>query len=399
MAESTHHKLIEAIATSIEVPDSAYQTAEARYNDIAKWFCRPESECSGFAPHVSPQGSFLLGTVIRPLDDRAEYDLDLACILEEGISKQDSTQENLKALVGLDVESYRVARNIRDPREEMHRCWRLNYADQLSFHMDIVPCIPEAAGSKKLIEAAMLKAGTDRSIAQQVANLTVSITDDRHRDYRRITADWSVSNPQGYGQWFKSRMRQATKLLEKRMLEARVATIDDLPTYRWKTPLQRSVQLLKRHRDIMFRRNPEVQPISIIITTLAALAYQGETDLGDAMERILAEMGQFVRKSLPRVPNPVNPQEDFADKWATLEGRSKRLEENFDAWLAQAQADFRVIEGATDPDFITNQVLQKLGARLSSSDLRARLALPGPMVAFSPKSHDIREAPPRPWAR
>ena len=44
--------------------------------------------------------------------------------------------------------------------------------------------------------------------------------------------------------------------------------IEDVPTYRVKTPLQMAIQLLKRHRDIYFQNNNENAPISIIITTL-----------------------------------------------------------------------------------------------------------------------------------
>jgi hypothetical protein len=399
MADSNRHRIVEAIATSIEIPDSAYEAAEARYKDIGSWFGRPESNCSQFDPHVSAQGSFRLGTVTLPLDGKGAYDLDLSCNLESGLTKQSSTQEQLKALVGFDVESYRIARGVREPREEKHRCWRLIYADELSFHMDIVPCIPEETIARRTIEEAMLKAGSDLLLAQQVANLTVSITDDRHRHYRQISPDWKVSNPEGYARWFESRMKLATALLEKRLVETRFATIDDLPAFRWKTSLQQCVQLLKRHRDLMFQKNPDAQPISIIITTLAARAYRGEADLGDAMERILAGMGGFVNPTAPRVPNPVNPAEDFADKWSTEEGRKKRLEENFNAWLTKAQADFNMIAHSTDSQFISEQALQKLGSRLNPSVLQEKLVFSVPTVAFSPKAHTIHEAPARPWEK
>jgi len=141
MSDSNRHRIVEAIAGTIEIPDSAYETAEARYKDIGNWFGRPDSHCGHFEPHILPQGSFRLGTVNRPLDENAAYDLDLSCKLESGVTKETSTQEELKNLVGLDVESYRNARGIREPKKEKYRCWRLIYADQLSFHMDIVPCV------------------------------------------------------------------------------------------------------------------------------------------------------------------------------------------------------------------------------------------------------------------
>jgi hypothetical protein len=395
MPISNGHHIVEAIAQTIEIPDSAYETAEARYNDLGNWFGRADSHCSPFSPHILPQGSFRLGTVNRPLNEGATYDLDLSCKLESGITKGAWTQEQFKNLVGLDVESYRAARGIREQMEEKHRCWRLIYADEMSFHMDIVPCIPEEMVARRTVEDAMLKAGSDHMLAQQVASLTVSITDDRHRNYRNLSPDWKLSNPEGYALWFESRMRLAKALLEKRMMEMRKAKIDDLPAFRWKTPLQRCVQLLKRHRDIMFRKNPDIQPISIIITTLAACAYQGEDDLGEAMERILTGMGTFVRATAPRVPNPVNPAEDFADKWSTAEGRKNKLEENFNAWLAQARADFSTIAHSADSDFISEQALQKLGSRVNTSVLRGTLSAPA--VIFTPTQHTIREAPAKPW--
>lgn len=395
MPVSNRRHIIETIAETIEIPDSAYEKAEARYNDLGNWFGRAESHCCSFSPHILPQGSFRLGTVNRPLNEDATYDLDLSCKLESGITKETWSQERLKNLVGLDVESYRVARGIREPKEEKHRCWRLIYADEMSFHMDIVPCIPEEVVARRTIEDAMFKAGTDRMLAQRTASLTVSITDDRHRNYRNLSSDWKLSNPEGYALWFESRMRLAKDLLEKRMIEMRKAKIDDLPAFRWKTPMQRCVQLLKRHRDIMFRKNPDVQPISIIITTLAACAYQGEDDLGEAMERILNAMGTFVCATAPRVPNPVNPAEDFADKWSSAEGRKNKLEENFNAWLAQAKADFSTIAHSTDSDFISEQALLKLGSRVNTSVLRGTLSTPA--VMFTPAQHTIREAPAKPW--
>jgi hypothetical protein len=393
------NRIFEEIAATIDIPDSAYETAEKRYQDLGRWFGRTESNCCGFNPHIFPQGSFRLGTVNRPVIEDEPYDLDLGCNLQIGVSKSTYTQEQLKALVGLDVESYRVARGIESPKVEKHRCWRLEYADELSFHMDIVPCIPESTERQQLIEAAMLKGGSVRELARTVANLAVSITDNRNPRYRSLSDDWMISNPTGYARWFESRMMLASSLLEKRLQEAKAAKIDDLPTFKWKTPLQRCVQILKRHRDIRFAGNVDVRPVSIIITTLAARAYQGEVDLGESMERILTDMARLVNSKSPRVPNPVNPAEDFADKWASTEGRAKRCEENFWAWLAQAKADFEIIGSSSDASFISEQAMQKFGSRLKPSDVLAKLDWETPTVVASPKVHRVVEAPARPWRK
>ena len=65
----------------------------------------------------------------------------------------------------------------------------------------------------------------------------------------------------------------------------------------------------------MFRNDPLVGPISMIITNLAAQAYGGENDIWMATSNILERMPGFVRSTRPRVPNPADPAEDYADKW------------------------------------------------------------------------------------
>ena len=397
MSNAPGHRILEEITRTIEIPDSAYETAEKRYKDLGGWFARPESECSRFDPHVHAQGSFRLGTVIRPLSEDEAYDLDLSCKLQQGVSKASHTQEQVKMLVGSDVESYRVGRRIEKAKKEKHRCWRLEYADHLSFHIDIVPCIPEEIGSQRLIQDAIIKTqSSDEELAQVIARLTVNITDDRHPGYRILAADWNVSNPEGYARWFESRMRLAKPLLEALKLQLRAANIEEIPAFRWKTPLQRSVQMFKRHRDVMFAENPHAKPISIIITTLAAQAYRGETDLQETTLGLLDRMHGLINHETLRVPNPVNPEEDFADKWDTPEGRAKRLEENFKVWLIQAKSDFETLASSRDPDFISEMAAQKLHSY--PSDLHEKIGIVAPTV-LTPKAHSIVETPARPWRR
>ncbi len=305
-------RILESMIERLELPDSAYEKAKERYDDIGEWLGRNESLCVGYNPHIFPQGSFRLGTAVRPLDEKEEYDLDLACKLRTGFTKALFTQEALKKLIGQEIESYRIARGIKVPKEETHRCGRLEYQDDLSFHMDTVPCIPEEKLRQNLILESMKRSGIHETLAGLIAQDSVSITDDRHPRYRQICSDWNVSNPQGYALWFESRMKQG--LCENRFFAK--GQVDDIPLYKRKTPLQRAIQLLKRHRNLMFKNNDDAKPISIIITTLAARAYQGELDIESALTNILSQMGNFVNSKNPRVPNPVNPQEDFADRWS-----------------------------------------------------------------------------------
>jgi len=395
MSDKIRRRIVEEILSAIDIPESAYQKAEARYKDLGEWFGRQEGYCAEFDPHIYSQGSFRLGTVVRS----DEYDLDFGCRLRRGITKSTHTQKQLKRLVGADMEAYRQARRIENALKEKCRCWRLEYADELKFHMDGVPSIPAEVSQRQSLAEAIVKAGLGDILAENIARFAGSITDNRLHNYDRISLDWLISNSEGYAIWFEARMKLAMALLEQRAIAAKAAKVDDLPARRWKSPLQDSVKILKCHRNVMFADNSDSQPISVIITTLAAEAYNGEHDVAGALETILTNMGNYVRKTKPRVPNPVNPVEDFADKWNDPKYEHLRLERNFWHWLEQAQNDFQVIGGSRDADFIAEQVQAKFGSAVNPGTLKEKLGLGPISVITTPKTHTIVETPAKPWMR
>lgn len=394
---SPSRNLTDEIFEGIDIPDSSYELAEKRYKDLGMWLSREDSRCHSYDPHIFPQGSFRLGTVIKPLDDKTEYDLDLACTFKSGVSKTIHTQAQVKTLIGGEVESYRLARKIEEGIEEKRRCWRLKYQDDLRFHLDVVPGIPEGENTQKTIRENMIKYGSDQTVAATISMLTVSITDKKHRNYSRICDDWNVSNPEGYAKWFESRMSLAKQLLEERVAFYKVASINKLPIFRWKTPLQKCIQVLKRHRDLWSASNPESKPISIIITTLAALAYDGESNTDDAIKNILNKMDALINGTKPRIPNPVNPNEDFADKWPTEEGLLLNLEKNFRLWIVQARSDFNSLFTSNDSNFITENVMKRFKVSVDRNKIGEYVGASGVSIAPKTKVHTFTK-PASPWA-
>jgi hypothetical protein len=386
--------VIDNMVKLLEIPDSAYDKVRKRYEDLGEWFDRDESTVSGNNPHIFPHGSFRLGTAIRPLDENEEYDLDLACKLQEGISKDSHTQKALKNLIGIELEAYRKARGIQSELEPKHRCWRLPYQDELRFHMDVVPCIPADEKRRNVVLESIRNTGLDEFVAGSASQTTISITDDRHEGYEHICDAWNISNPEGYTKWFEYQMnpQQTRILLEK-------AQVDDVPLFKKKTPLQRVIQILKRHRDNWSKDNPDSKPISIIITTLAARAYNGETDIVTALGNVLEKMGGLVRPTKPRVPNPVDPEEDFADRWYRHDCLHLRLEDNFNAWLLQARTDFQHLTSTTDTEFLCEHIEEKFSLRVNEAELKKQLGISAASVNIvTPKAHTInRQDSARPW--
>lgn len=390
MLGSGNEEILRAVVDAVELPDSAYEKAKERYEDLGQWLGQPSSNIAKYSPHILPQGSFRIGTAIRPLSEEEEYDLDITCRLETGLTMENTTQADLRSLVKKDIEAYRRERGIQAPLGEKHRCLRLEYQDHLSFHMDLVPCIPDSLESRALLEKAFSQRAYSDSLIQKVSSMASRITDDRRTDYKTISSSWLKSNPEGYARWFEERMisRAVIKSLQER------ARVDALPTYKRRAPLQRAIQILKRHRDQMFEDYPDSKPISMIITTLAAQAYSGEEDLESTIFAVLMGMERMINPTKPRVPNPVNFEEDFADKWDDPKYATLHLEDNFRKWLLQAKTDFNRVLASTNSDELRKSATNfSVSLRESEAEHLTSGRVPKPVspIIIIPKD------PPKPW--
>jgi len=381
---NTQRSAVRQLAESLDIPPSAYKLAVERYDAMSRHLERDESAIAKYRPYIYPQGSFQLGTVVPPHDPKHGYDLDLACEMRE-LTKTEMTQEKLKQLVGDEAKAYASKYGMHEPTEKP-RCWHLDYQDpKAHFHMDIVPSVPEDEATKRRLATLVLPANV------HFVESAVGITDKNNANYRVISSDWRRSNPRGYAAWFKSRMRTvAVRLMEAR---ADVRKADEVPAYEWKTPLQVAVQIIKQHRNAMFRDELDNAPPSCIITTLAGLAYEGQLDERDALMAIVQGMPKFIRSAVPFVANPVNPEEDFADKWTTKPGRRK----HYDRWYAHLVRDLDQLGAPMTADQITEEFGQKFGVSLpgdKAKKLATKLSVPASVAAPSLR---IASKPP-PWA-
>jgi Cyclic GMP-AMP synthase DncV-like, nucleotidyltransferase domain len=320
--------LDELLATSIadfDVPFPVYERAVARYQALGNWLAdhwddHPESGV------VYPQGSIRLGTMVRPIAEGAEYDVDLVC--RRDVAKASTTQAELKAEVGDGVAAYIAAGADGDPhREEGKRCWTLVYPRE-PFHMDVLPAVPN----------------------QEALPNGILLTD---RDFRL----WLPSNPVDYATWFRTRMER--EYAEKRAIVAKQMDVEDVPDWYVKTTLQRTVQALKRHRDIHFADEPVQRPASIIITTLAARAYSGGGSLYEVLLEVVERMPTLVerRDGVWWVANPVQEDENFADRWRSKPGSDERCF----AWMAQAQTDLAAVGAERGLDRVVVNLAKSFG--------------------------------------
>lgn len=325
------NEILEELGKNLDISETQYNTVSKSYDAVGQHLAKHDSILGKYDPKILPQGSFMLGTMIQPIHEDDDLDIDLVCQLTG--KQEEWTQHDLKQAVGFQLKDHATYKKmLRDP--DGRRCWTIDYSDTANYHLDILPCIVDS-GYRLILEKAF-----SESEMEEANILALRITDNLEDNYKteRDHLNWLKSNPFGYANWF---FNQASLDLKKS--ELLLESIQPIPKYsQKKLPLQRVIQILKRHRDMMFDGN-EDKPISIIITTLASKAYQKETDILQALLNVTSQMSEYITveysvkygRDIKWIKNPVNPEENFADKWVDHPKR----EENFFNWISQVQKD------------------------------------------------------------
>jgi hypothetical protein len=362
--------LLKEITEGLDIPESRYLEAKKRYEAVGEWLGKDESSLAFYKPEIYPQGSFRLGTIIKPVSNEDEYDVDLVCYLAE-LKKAKTSQRELKRMVGERLRENETYKELLDA--EGQRCWTLNYANE--FHMDILPAI----------------ADEELRILGGFYSDAVLITDRKMID--KNYSEWPKSNPRGYAEWFLSQQKTVFVAMQKRLAESLKASIDDIPDYKIKTPLQKTVQILKRHRDIYFsRKRSENKPISIIITTLAAQLYDGQENVYSALYDILnAVREDSIKKGMIfYIPNPVNPEENFADQW----NENPALPAAFLEWLKNAKEELgQNILLKRDKTELGHTLEESLGVKINGKTIGEKASTISPVYVKVNTSHERR-----PWS-
>jgi hypothetical protein len=269
--------LLEQVCLALQLTPTQYNDARQKYEAVGAWLSADGSLLQVFQPVIYPQGSMRLGTTNRPWVGE-EFDLDLVCQLHGcGSANPMAVFE----LVHRRMNEHGIYKQILEKKK---RCVRLNYAG--NFHLDIVPACPDPA-----------RGGT-----------CVKVPD------RKLEC-WFPTNPIGFGDWFLDRCRYRPRTGLGYMAKDVRPLPSPVPS-ELKYPLQRTVQLMKRHRDSFFNGNPDAAR-SVVLTTLAATFYRGQESLSACLDDIVTSILALVESTpgIIAVPNPTNPDENFADAW------------------------------------------------------------------------------------
>ena len=357
-------KLIEGL----DIPQSLYEKAIGHYNAVATFL-----QEQGIESDIYPQGSYSLGTVVRPYKESedAAYDLDAVCEIK--INKRDTTAEEIKKMVGDALKSDGTYRKML--QEEWDKCWTLEYADVngIGFCVDIVPAVAE--------EDIVLKNNLEtEGVDFTVYDSQIAIT---HKDGERYT--WKTSNPKAYQNWFKKLNESFVKAERQRLAKRRdgrlyvlnEATVEKIPETQERSALQRVIQIVKYHADVYYTKGniKEYKSASVIVTTLIALLAQeadpslevfpllsyivGELEIyGENLSLTESAFAKrYENKNIIRriggggqwiLRNPLNPSENLVDSW----NQEPRKAQYFFQWIRMLKKDYLTSLDTEDEKFV-----------------------------------------------
>lgn len=345
MRKAEIYSVLDEICRVLELSAAQLEAARTSYEAVAEWLSASDNPILKWI-EIYAHGSAGLGTTVRPIG-REDFDVDLICKVLRFTA--DRPPSELKRIVG-----DRLRENTRyaGMLEEKKRCWRLNYARE--YHLDISPTI----------------------INVECGNGGELVPDKKLREFK-------PTNPKGYKALFERRAALMPKLRARKAIMAEDrAGVEPFPVHGTaKGILRRTVQLLKRHRDVHFLDVvEEVAPISIIITTLAARSYEycvnnfpfdSELDVLIATIRLMPHFidQPFVNgRRIYVVANETTIGENFAERWNTEPARAAA----FYTWHAKALADFEALPDLEGIDVLARNLGKSLGGSVVGKVVDAR---------------------------
>lgn len=321
---------IENLIKQIDLTPAMYDNAVNKYKALGDFLQSSNSNIDFY-----PQGSFVLGTTVRPyrkMEER-EYDLDAICL--NNVSADNAIPKNIYSNLKNILSSSKVYSN---NLSYYSRCITINYADygNIGFNIDVVP----SAKARKISIDNMIKGECPYQYIETAIEVA-EIEDERNR--------WISSNPKAYARWFKEInepfIRNIESISRQSLFESNrniYNSIEEVPEYFVKSSLQKAIQLLKRARDVYFSQinKEDKKPISAIISTFVldiAKNIPQDSDVIMVTQFFINQLKEYSnylnesfnpkdlyymdkvvitrKNSRWEMKNPVNPNDNLVDSW------------------------------------------------------------------------------------
>lgn len=355
-----------SIVSRLDITPTMFKNAEEKYTNLAGFLAE-----HGVDADFYPQGSFALGTVIRPSakNPEAAYDLDAICQVKA--VKDDISPSALWCMVQDALKSSAV---YKSRLKVYDKCLTIEYADigEYGFSIDIVPAATESDSKKDELRS--------QSVTPWLMDRAIAIPKKTVAGYR-----WITNNPKGYRAWFDdvnapfaAFSRQEFRLALFENNTDIYNSVEEIPQEMERSAVQRVIQILKYHRDVFYSKRKDgddIKPISAIINTFVASVAKGVSptiSVFDLLNVVTEELEIYAKQqgmdeSLFRtshtgkdiiqkrngrwiITNPANPQDNLADAW----NNNKNIPFMFFQWAKTVRKDLIELLRLDESDFRTS---------------------------------------------
>lgn len=339
------------LVSKLDITPTMFKKAEEKYTNLAGFLAE-----RGVDADFYPQGSFALGTVVRPISKNpdAAYDLDAICQIKA--ARGEISPSTLWRTVQSALESSEVYRSRLIVND---RCLTIQYADigEYGFSIDIVPAANEDEYKKEELRS--------QSAYPSLMETAIAIPEKLDTTWR-----WITNNPKGYRAWFE-RINAPFAEFSKREYRMALfenhrdvyASVEEIPKGMERSSVQRVIQILKYHRDVYYEKRKDgddIKPISAILNTFVASVARElppSMTVFELLDHVTAELATYAQhqgldestfrkkhtgkniiqkiNGLWVMTNPANPQDNLADAWNT----NKNIPFMFFQWAGEVRKD------------------------------------------------------------
>jgi hypothetical protein len=301
--------LLMDVARRIQLTRTKHEKAVQNFNALCQYVDRNESPLHGKVIECYPSGSFATGTAIASRVAKNQHDVDV--VIELDIPSNTSPKTALDTLF--------VAIN-GEPGSRYHgkvtqnsRCVTVTYDDDTT--VDLMP-VSRIPGPKRAANLFHYKRENGETYHKEVNPWGFADHFNRH-----------VAYDPAFAELFKGRRL----LVEGQdLLKAETQPMPDHEPIEEKSPRTVALQLIKRNRDIVWRRGRAGKMRKPPSVALAAIALDAGPVQSRLIDEVISVAAAIQTKLLDRssargtavVVNPAYPRDVFTDRWPNEDDRA-----------------------------------------------------------------------------
>lgn len=332
------------IARRIQVPKTKHEEAVDHYLGLCAHVDRKGSPLEGKVRECYPSGSFSIAAAIYSHVRSMQHDVDVVVEVDFPIWTDpawmlDQLYKAVKGDPGSRYYDFKVTRN--------SRCVTVTYPDGVT--VDLMPVARIPGGPERSGMLFHHNAKRDEKFTKEVNPKAFTL----HFNARIKSSDIFASR-------YRTRRLLADGLLDTR---AETQPMPDHVPIEEKSPRLVAIQLLKRFRDIQFRKRDGRCPPSVVIAAMALDAGQMSDSLCEELIAIATHMQREIDTAEREhrrlvVANPAHAADIFTDRWPEDRGAQQLWKDD----LVRLVRHLRALRGREwDPQQLKNTLRELFG--------------------------------------